>query len=512
MSHTLGDMLSISANRFSEKNAITFNDQRLSYREIEVRANRIANVMTNLGLKKGDRCAILFFNRVEWAELYFGLAKVGIIAVPINFRFALPEIKYVLKNSNPMAIIFEESFQSIVCELKKTLDYPKHYICLGTSEDLSYTDLLTNASEQPPKTVVIDTDPFFIAYTSGTTGFPKGALITHKSLITHYLIFANQFGKLAKNDRLLLIMPIFHSNSTWFLHALLMIGGSAVIIPSGGFDPEEILSIIDREKVTGMSVVPTMLTMILNLDEKTKRKYNLSSLQKCLVGGAPLMTQTKEQIIELVNNAEFFEGYGSTETGLVTVLNPEDQLRKVRSVGIPTIGKEVRLLDSTGNDVAPGEIGELYVRGLGVLLKEYWQDSNSTSKAFIDEWCTVGDMARFDEEGYLYLEDRKKDMIISGGENIYPTEVENVLAKHTAVLETAVVGVPDELWGERVHAVIKLKDGEYATGQEIIDFCRDKIAGYKRPRSIDFVTELPKSPTGKILRRIIREPYWRNFK
>jgi long-chain acyl-CoA synthetase len=303
-------------------------------------------------------------------------------------------------------------------------------------------------------------------------------------------------------------MPIFHSNSTWFSQILVLMGGSMVVYRSGGFDPEEVLSLISRERITLISVVPTMLTMILNLPDSVKARYDVSSMKAVLAGSAPLMTRTKEQTIEFFKNALLFEGYGSTETGMVTVLRPEDQLRKVRSVGIAAAGKEIRLLDDQGKDVPPGSVGEVYARGLGILLVEYWKDPQATAKAFRGDWCTVGDMGRIDGEGYYYLEDRKADMIISGGENVYPTEVENVLAKHPAVLESAVVALPDQLWGEKVHAVVVLKEGRKATAEELMNFCRDKLAGYKRPRSVDFLEELPKSSTGKILRRKVREAYW----
>jgi long-chain acyl-CoA synthetase len=248
-----------------------------------------------------------------------------------------------------------------------------------------------------------------------------------------------------------------------------------------------------------------MLTLILGLPAEVKARYDLRSLRQFIVSSAPVMTRTKEEAVRTFAGVRIFEGYGSTETGSVTVLQPAEQLRKERSIGRPTVGKEIRLLDDHGDDVKPGEIGELYVRGLGVLFSEYWKNPRATAEAFRGDWCTVGDMARMDEEGYLYLEDRKKDMIISGGENVYPTEVENVLVRHPAVAEVAVVGVPDERWGERVHAVIVPREGAQVALQGLLDFCRDKLAGYKRPKSLDLADSLPKSATGKILRRKVRE-------
>jgi len=511
MSFTLGQILTMSVHKFPTKEAIVFKDRRLTYKTLEERANQLGNALLGLGLQKGDRCAILFYNRSEWGEVYFGLAKAGIIAVPVNFRFTAPEIEYVLNNSEPKALLYEDIFAPTVEQIKQKVGHVEHYICVGKDkalDALDYEDCLAKANTQPTGVQVKETDPVFITYTSGTTGFPKGAVVPHKNLVTHLIVWDKEHGNICHKDRILLIMPLFHSNSTWFLDGLIMAGGTAVIHPSGGFNPEEILSVIDKEKITYSSVVPTMLTMILNLPDATKQKYDVSSMKRFLVGSAPLMKKTQEETIRFFKGAGLYEGYGSTETGCVTVISPEEKLLRPRSVGLPLIGKEVRLLDDNGNEVKQGEIGELYTRGLGILMKEYWKNPKATEEAFRGEWLSVGDMARVDEEGYLYLEDRKKDMIISGGENIYPTEVENVLAKHQAVLESAVIGVPDELWGERVHAVVVTKEEEKVTAQELMDFCKDKLAGYKRPRSIDFVNELPKSATGKILRRKVREPYW----
>jgi len=504
----LGKLLTFSAKKFPGKVAVTFGEQRYTYRTVEERANRVANAVLALGLKKGDRCAILFYNRAEWLEIYFGLARTGVIAVPVNFRFSPSEVEYVLNHSEPKALIYEESFLPVVEAIRGKVPSIQHFICHGKGEGVNYQEWIAKASDQEPQCTVEENDPFFIAYTSGTTGFPKGAVISHRNLIIHYSLLPAQYGNINHTDRLLLIMPIFHSNSTWFSQIMVMMGGSMVVYRSGGFDPEEILTLISRERITLISVVPTMLTMILNLPDAVKSKYDVSCIKAVLAGSAPLMTRTKEQTIEFFKNALLFEGYGSTETGGVTVLSPEDQLRKVRSVGIAQVGKEIRLLDEQGNDVPQGSVGELYARGLGLLLVEYWKDPAATAKAFRGDWVTVGDMARIDEEGYYYLEDRKADMIISGGENVYPTEVENALAKHPAVLESAVVALPDQLWGEKVHAVVVLKEGMKATAEELISFCRDKLAGYKRPRSVDFLKELPKSSTGKILRRKVREAYW----
>ena len=310
------------------------------------------------------------------------------------------------------------------------------------------------------------------------------------------------------DDKYLLIMPLFHSNSVWHSNLLLFIGGEVCIYPSGGFNPKEILEIIEKEKVTCTNMVPTMSNLVLSLPDKDK--YDVSSMRWLVSSSAPLLTKTKEELFSFFKHSKLYEGYGSTETGAVTSLSPEDQLRKIRSIGKPYFSQEVRLLDPYGKDVPVGEVGELYSRG-PTQMSGYNNDPEKTKKAFIGEWLSAGDMARMDEEGYLFLVDRKQDMIISGGENLYPTEVEEVLSKHPKIHELAVIGVPDEKWGETVKAVIVLKPGEEATEEEIIKFCEGKLAGYKKPKSIDFIpaAEMPKNPTGKILRRPLKEKYWR---
>ncbi|WP_284035499.1 long-chain-fatty-acid--CoA ligase [Neobacillus sp. 114] len=508
MEFTLGKLLSITAAKYSNKTAIIFGETRYTYAEVEERANRLANALMNMGLKKGDRCAVLFYNRAEWLEVHHGLAKAGIIVVPVNFRFTATEVKYVINNSRAKAIIYEESFSEIVEEIKEDTPSLAHYVGLGEEgKGINYDECLRSSSSDNPEVDVRENDPLLIGYTSGTTGFPKGAVITHRKLVTNHFVFSKEFGGINCTDKMLLIMPMFHGNSTWFVQMVALNGGTSVVFPSTGFNPEELLRIIETEKITFTSLVPTMLTMILNLPEKIKNKYDVSSLRMLLSSSAPIMSKTKEDTLKFFEGIDLYEFYGATEAGIVTLLRPVDQSRKARSVGQVVVGQEVRLLDESGNEVPVGEIGEIYVKGICVVLDEYWENPEATSEAHREDWLSIGDMARMDKEGYIYLGDRKKDLIISGGENVYPTEVENVIASHPKVYEVAVIGLYDELWGEKVHAVVELKSGEVVEEQEIIDYCRDKLAGYKIPKSVDFVEKLPKNPTGKIVRRTIKEQY-----
>jgi long-chain acyl-CoA synthetase len=292
--------------------------------------------------------------------------------------------------------------------------------------------------------------------------------------------------------------------------SLLMItlGGTLYLYHSGSFDPEEMLGIVDRENISITSVVPTMLNLILELPAQAQAKFHRKSIQSILVASAPLWTSIKEGTLEYFPNTQLFEAYGSTEHQIVTVLKPKYQWEKIRSIGKPIIYKEVQLLDDDGEEVAVGQPGELYARGWGIPLREYYKNPEATAQAYRGEWSTVGDIAVKDEEGFYYLVDRKKDMIISGGENISPSEIENVIAKHPAVRELAVIGQPDDKWGEAVTAVVVLREGMEASAEDIKRFCEGNIARFKIPKSVDFVTELPKNPTGKILRRSVRKPYW----
>ncbi len=506
---SLGNLLTHMAGNFPNKEAIAFGDWRLSYNELESRANRLANAVLSLGLKKGDRCAVMLKNRGEWGELFFGLAKAGVITVPVNFRFISSEVEYVLLDSGPRAIIYEDEYDPIIKEVcKNNPSLAVHLICLDGGSGLDYEELLARNSQDLPRVDIAGTDPVLIFYTSGTTGNPKGILISHESqIISIKLTYGSDYGNITAHSRMLLMMPLFHANSANFLQALIMAGGSVVINRSSKFDAKEVLNIIEKEAINAISVVPTMLTMFFEVLEKRKERIDLTTMRKCLVGSAPCYTETKKKFAHYFPNANLVEAYGATELTWATVLHPEDQFGKISSVGLPVSGKEVCLLDENKNRVKQGEVGELYVRGIGIPFIKYWNKPEETKAAFYEDWITVGDMAWQDEEGYYYLSDRKKDMIISGGENIYPTEVENIIIEHPDVSEVAVIGIRDELWGERVHAVVVPKPGAKITQADIIEYCKGRIAGYKRLRSCDFADSLPRTSTGKLSRKTIRENY-----
>ena len=501
-----GDALRATARRLPHKTAFIFRDRRITYAAFEERVNRLANGLLAKGCNHGDHIAVLAYNGIEYYEILFALAKAGMVAVPVNFRLAEAEIGYVIDQSDSRALIYEaplgdrlraarSGFQKVGEQDVVVFGGP------GDPGDTDYEALLSKSSPTDPGMAVDETTTWYIGYTSGTTGRPKGAMRSHRS---NMLLAANTFY-LGEDDIILLIMPIFHSNSIWFGAISVYWGATTVIYPSGGFDPREILEIMEREHVTFSSMVPTMYSLILQTPGK--ETFDTRSLKTLLCSSAPLMTTTKEQILEFFAHAQLYEGYGATESGAVTILCPKDQYRKVRSCGAARPFTRIKILDAAGNECAPGEVGELFAVSPG-MFEGYYKQPQADAQAFRGEYLSVGDMAKVDEEGYYYIVDRKHDMIISGGENIYPTEIDDVLSKHPKILQVAVIGVPDEKWGEAVKAVVAPKPGADVTEAEVISYAKAHLAGYKCPKSVDFLDSLPMSPTGKILKREIRRMYW----
>jgi acyl-CoA synthetase (AMP-forming)/AMP-acid ligase II len=501
----VGDVLRATARKCPEKTAFVFKEQRCTYREFEERVNRLTNGLLAQGYQPGDHVAILAFNCIEYYEILFALAKAGMVAVPINFRLKAEEISYVVNHGDAKVLIYESCFQDSFREVRSQFEKVTGYVAFGGQGDAgdeSYEDLLAVSSAADPKIAVSETLTWYIGYTSGTTGRPKGAMRSHRSNV---LLAANNFYRVDQETVTLLIMPIFHYNSITFGLVDVYQGATTVIYPSGGFNGREILKLIEKEKVTFSSMVPTMYTMIFQVPDKNR--FDTGSMKRLLASSAPLMTKTKEQILEFFKGTELYEGYGATEIGGTTCLHPKDQYRKVRSCGQANPFCRIKLINPEGQECVPGEVGELYALSPG-LFEGYYKDPEKTAQAFLGEYATVGDMTVMDEEGYYYMVDRKNDMIISGGENIYPSEIDDLLSKHPKVFQAAVIGVPDEKWGEAVKAVIVTQDGENPTEGEIIAYCKENLAGYKCPKTVEFWETLPLNPTGKILKREIRRKYW----
>ncbi|MEW6489005.1 MAG: long-chain-fatty-acid--CoA ligase [Thermodesulfobacteriota bacterium] len=511
----LGDGLRINSWKYPNKVAVVFEDRRLTYEELNRRANKLAHAMLRIGVKRQEKVALLMHNNLEFIEMYNGLARIGAISVPVNFRLVDKELTYVIDNSDAIALVVGDNLLKSL-DLSKMSRLSKENI-LVVGPDVpegfqSYEDFIQQMPDTEPEVELSEADIFYFGYTSGTTGFPKGAMIKTRNTLevvkNAVLRNAGRKGVDMTQRVFLAIMPLCHSNSIWATLITLWMGGTNVVFPSGKFDPEKVLSTIAKEQVTTSSMVPTMITRILDLPEEVRARYDITSLTSLGSSSAPLHTKTKEAALEFFRKASFSEGYGSTETGALTTLRHKDQKRKVRSIGLPNPGITIKLVDEDGNLVTePGKIGTLWAK-TPAAFAGYYKDPEKSKSAIDGEWVTAGDMAFIDEEGFYFLADRKNDMIISGGENIYPLEIEEVLVQHPAVAEVAVVGVPNEKWGEEVKAVVVLKEDAQTSEEEILEFCKGRLAGYKRPRSVDFADDLPKTATGKILKRLVKQKYW----
>jgi acyl-CoA synthetase (AMP-forming)/AMP-acid ligase II len=507
----LGEILAVGARLYPERIGARDLERELSFRQWNARACRLANGLAGLGLARGDRVAVLAYNALEWVEIYAATAKAGLVAVPINFRLAAPEVRFIIEDSGATALIVEDQLVGVIEEILDGLPIkPARCIVFGSGKVPAgfhaHEDLLAAALDREPDVLVEPRDPWTLMYTSGTTGQPKGAIRSHGASALLSLITEIEF-KLSARDTGLLVMPMCHANSLFFYGAFAYCGATTTIYNRRSIDPEHLLATLAQSGATFTSLVPTHYIMMLALPEAVRAKHDVARVSRLTISSAPARRDTKLAILQLFRNSGLYELYGSTEAGWVTILHPEEQLTKLGSVGREVVGSgPVRLLAPDGREVADGEAGELYSR-VPWTFDGYWHLPNKTMEAFRGDYCTVGDMARRDEDGYIHLVDRKSNMIISGGENIYPSEVETVLGAHPKIRDVAIVGAPDEKWGERAHAFVILHDGETATSDELIDWCRDRMAPFKRPRSVSFIHEsdMPRTATGKILHRVLRD-------
>jgi acyl-CoA synthetase (AMP-forming)/AMP-acid ligase II len=482
----------------------------LTYAEWDERATRLANALLALGLQKGDRVALLAYNCIEWLELYVALARAGLVAVPINFRLTPPEIAYIVEHSGATAVIAQNELRDRFDAIRtQTVIAADRFISFGDAAPAGWQDyeaVISAANSVRPAVTVDENDMFAFMYTSGTTGRPKGAIRKHGGNQMLAMATALEFG-FTRDDKALLVMPMCHANSLYFGLTFAYLGATIVIDDRKSFDPEALVAALARDRVTFTSLVPTHYIMILSLPDEVKARYDVSAVGKLLISSAPARRDTKLKTLDYFRNGKLFELYGSTEAGWVTLLRPEEQLDKLGSIGREWLGSgAIKLIGPDGREVADGEVGELYSR-TSYVFDGYWNNPEKTAEAFLGEWCSVGDMARRDAEGYIHLVDRKSNMIITGGENVYPSEVEGVIGGHPKVKDVAVIGIPDEKWGEAVVAIIVLHSGEQATDREILNWLRERLAGYKRPRQIRFIDDhdMPRTATGKILHRVLRE-------
>ncbi len=496
------------------KEGFVHGSTRMNYAEYNKRVNQLVNTLRRMGLKKGDVLGILSWNSLQFAEFYGATMKGGFIASPFNPRLTLEEYRYIINYSEAKALLLGPELVEMGISLRPHLPKIQHYVSLETEVPgiAEYQKLLDTDSGQEPEIEIDERDPACIIYTSGTTGTPRGALYTQRRLMEDAKTLLIDTG-IQPGDRHLQITPLFHiAGYTWF-RAFLYIGGCNIILK--GFDPAATLKSIQAEKITHLNFVPTQLVAMLGV--RDLEKHDLSSIKFMWYGASPMPLEVLKKASGLLGPI-FAEGYGQSESGpAIAHLSREEHrllsqsnnghMRRLTSAGQPDISVQVRIVDIEGEDVKPGEVGEIIVRSEHMML-EYWNKPEDTERALVDGWLYTGDMGTYDDEGFIYIMDRKKDMIISGGENIYPREVEEVLYRHPAVLEATVIGVPDDFWVERVHAVVVINEQSRATAEEIIAFCKSNMASFKAPKSVEFVESLPKNPSGKILKRMLRDRYW----
>jgi acyl-CoA synthetase (AMP-forming)/AMP-acid ligase II len=501
------DVLAAHAARHPDKPALIEGERVWSWAEFIARRNRLAHGLVGLGLPPGGHVIVYAENSLEHYLAGTAARPAGLIPAPMNHRLVAEEVVYILDHSDAVAVLVSDRFLPIVETVRSRARKVQRWILLGTERRpwaAHLHDLL--AAGRPDLGEPVGGAGFgaSIIYTGGTTGRPKGAL--RRGMNPQDLM--DTLGAMDLLDPAhvhLVAGPMYHSAPGGLALYTHLVGGSVVIMPK--FDPEEALAQIERHRCSSTFMAPTLLKRIVDLPAEVRARYDVTSMRTIIMAAAPCPMSVKEGVVAYFGPA-LYEFYGSSELGVNTVLRPEDVLRKPGSCGRAAPGKEIALLDDDGRPVVTGEPGELYVRRFPGILDEYYRDPEATAKMRRGDWYTVGDVAYVDADGFYYICDRKRDMIISAGVNIYPVEIEDVLHRHPKVLDAAVFGVPDEEWGERVHAAVHVRPGEALTPEEITAFCRGHMAGYKVPRQVSFHDVFPRDAAGKLLKRQLREPYW----
>jgi acyl-CoA synthetase (AMP-forming)/AMP-acid ligase II len=500
----VGKLLTFPANKFPKRTAIIFEEKRFTYQEFNDRVNRFANALLGLGLRKGEKVAVQLFNSNHVVEILFATSKIGAVFTPINFRFTDEEVFYILDHSDARFFIYGEEFSDLVERIRPRVKKVEVYISVSKSISpavLNYEKLLAGSTGNEPNVSISERDECQLMYTSGTTGRPKGAILTHGNILWN--LVNTILGREEREGEISLVIgPLYHTaalNNHFITRVAL--AGTSILIKD--FTPQKVMEIINKEKVNVISGAPAMYHLLLSLPYE---EYDTKSIRKCTTGASILPNETKERLMKLFPNIDgIYDVYGSTEASpSIAILKARDSLRKRECVGPPVPFLEVRIVDDQGRDVPVGEVGELVCRGPNVM-KGYYKDRKATKEALKGGWLHTGDLGRMDEEGYVYIVDRKKDMIVSGGENIYPREIEELLYHHPKIQDGAVIGIPDPMWGESVKAFVVLKNGEMMQEEEVIEYCKSHLASYKKPKTVEFMESLPRNPSGKVLKTLLRE-------
>lgn len=483
------------------------DDQSITYGQLNQEVNRLAHGLLAMGIEPGDRVAILALNCLEYPMIVYAIVKCGAVVVPINFRYRTDELNYVMSNSTAKVLFYGEEFRTLVIGAENSFTNPVKLVSV-TKEPLesetTLTSMMDGQSADEPAVTVNPALPSFIMYTSGTTGFPKGTLFSHAAYVQNYLGMALE-GELKNDDVALVCIPLFHNGGlNAMMGPTLTVGGTAVIM-SKGFDPGKVLDAVARYRITVTMWVPTQLTMLINYPGMAK--YDVSSLKKIYYGSSAISPTTLDASLKIFK-ASFYQWYGQVETGMVSVLRPKDHESRSQCTGREMVAADLRIVDEAGNDVPFGGVGEIISRQNPLGMIGYLRMDEANKDTIREGWIFTGDLARNDGDGYFTIVDRLRDVIISGAENIYPKEIEDVIASHPAVMEAAVFGIPDEVYGESVCAAVVLKNAQVLNDQEIIDYCASRLSSYKKPKRVDFIAELPKNANGKVTKNTLREPFW----
>jgi len=508
----IGDLLTRAAKWYPEKEAVVFEGTRLTYRQLNDRVNALAHALLDMGVGKGDRVALICHNSHYYAEVVFALAKIGAVSTNLNWRLSPREMAFLVDDSDAQVVIFSQRFAYLYEPMRALLKRKFRFIGVegALGEDrVDYDALIARYPNHEPEAEVDEDDVFLQLYTSGTTGRPKGVMLTHANMIANARSTILEM-EMQRDWNILGLLPIFHI-AIFILIDLVMVGAKVTFVHT--FDPAVLLATIEKEKVNTLGFTPVIFSFLLahpDLD-----RYDLSCVKNIIYATAPMPVDLLVRSIEKFQ-CRFIQFFGMTEMSpTLTMLIPEDHVvegpeHKVRwlgSAGRPVMNVDVKIVDEQGRDCPPGVTGEIIARGAN-MMKGYHKLPDETAAAIRDGWYHTGDMGFFDEYGYLFIADRKTDMIISGGENIYPREVEEAILKLDGVQEVAVIGIPDDAWGEAVRAFVVKRPGAELTEAQVIEHCRQHIASYKKPKGVDFVDGLPRSAVGKVLKHELRAPFW----
>lgn len=502
------------ARRTPDKTAVVLGDRRVSYGQLHEDALRVAAGMQALGVQPGDRVIGYLPNGIEFIQLMLGAFHLGAMLVPVNTRLTAKELAYFAEDSEAKIVCVDSSSMAALDAVADSFK-GMHWVVTGQARpgQIPFATLASHDVVKLPTIPVEHCEDCMVIYTSGTTGRPKGAIITMANFIVNHAFVNAQDWGLAPHDVFLVTTPLAHRTGMARMMNSLCLGATLVVMER--FDPAQTIDVIEKEQVSAVGMVPTIARMLLPVLKEGNNAQRCDSLRHIIVTGEAFPVDVKKAVIQLLPKVQLHSFFAMTEVGAVTGLNHAEQFTHPASVGRVTLGVEVRIVDDAGREVPVGEPGELLVRtgapGNFLTMRGYYKRPEETAKAIVDGWVHTGDMARFDDEGYMYIVDRKKDMVLSGGFNIYTKEVEQVLLEHGAVLDVAVVGVPDAVYGEAVTAFVELRPGERLDAAGLIEHCKERIAGYKKPKHVFFVEALPRNALGKVLKAPLREQAAQNL-